>query len=71
VKKSLSFERNVTDKMIDQATRQVQAARGKHIIWLFADRDTAQYARREFDENENKSLKTVEVRIFPSMEIIK
>jgi len=57
--------------MIDQATRQVQAARGKHIIWLFADRYAAEDVRKKFDENENKDLKSIEIRIFPSMETIK
>ncbi len=58
-------------QMIDQATRQVQAARGKHIVWLFADRYAAKDVRKKFDENDNKDLKTIEIRIFPSMETIK
>jgi hypothetical protein len=62
---------SATKKMIKQATNQLQAAEGKHIVWLFADRDAAKDVRKKFDENENKDLKTIEIRIFPSMETIK
>ncbi len=58
-------------KMLDQATRQVQAARGKHIVWLFADRDAAEDVRDKFDKNKNEDLKSIEIKIFPSMETIK
>jgi NADPH-dependent ferric siderophore reductase len=58
-------------KMIDQATRQLQAARGKHIVWLFADRDAANDVRDKFDKNKNEDLKSIEITIFPSMETIK
>jgi hypothetical protein len=57
--------------MLDQATRQVQAARGKHIVWLFADRDAAEDVRDKFDKNKNEDLKSIEIKIFPSMETIK
>ncbi len=62
---------SATKKMIDQATHQLQAAEGKHIIWLFADKDAAKDVRKKFDESENKDLKTLEIRISPSMETIK
>jgi NADPH-dependent ferric siderophore reductase len=62
---------SATKKMIKQATNQLQAAEGKHIIWLFSDQDAAKDVRKKFDENENKDLKTIEIRIFPSMETIK
>jgi hypothetical protein len=58
-------------KMLDQATRQVQAARGKHIVWLFADRYAAEDVRDKFDKNKNEDLKSIEIKIFPSMETIK
>jgi len=58
-------------KMLDQATRQVQAAQGKHIVWLFADRDAAEDVRDKFDKNKNENLKSIEIKIFPSMETIK
>jgi hypothetical protein len=57
--------------MIKQAAHQLQAAERKHIVWLFADRDAAKDVRKKFDENKNKYLKTIEIRIFPSMETIK
>jgi NADPH-dependent ferric siderophore reductase len=58
-------------KMLDQATRQFQAAEGKHIVWLFADRDAAEDVRDKFDKSKNEDLKTIEIKIFPSMETIK
>jgi len=62
--------RSATKKMIKQATRQLQAAQGKHIVWLFADKDAAKDVRKKFDENENNDLKSIQIRIFPSMETI-
>jgi len=62
---------SATKKMIKQATNQLQAAEGKHIVWLFADRDSAKDVRDKFDKNKNEDLKSIEIKIFPSMETIK
>jgi hypothetical protein len=62
---------SATKKMLDQATHQIQAAEGKHIVWLFADRDAAKDVRDKFDNDKNEALKTIEIKIFPSLETIK
>jgi len=62
---------SATKKMIKQATNQIQAAEGKHIVWLFADRYAAKDVRDKLDNDKNEALKTIEIRIFPSFETIK
>jgi hypothetical protein len=57
--------------MIKQATNQLQAAEGKHIVWLFADRYAAKDVRDKLDNDKNEALKTIEIKIFPSLETIK
>jgi hypothetical protein len=36
------------DEMMDQSARQLEAARGRPVEWHFAEKDVADYMRKEF-----------------------
>lgn len=51
----------MTYKYLNQARRQVDASGGRPIVWIFAEKGAADFARELFDANELKQITIVEV----------
>lgn len=59
-----TFLRFVDQKTLDQAFRQVGAARSREIQWYFADPEAAEHVRRQFQEFEGMSDR-IEIYVLP------
>jgi hypothetical protein len=58
------FIRSVNDDLIGQATRQIEAAGPREILWFFADKEAADYADKLFREN-GKGLERIKIEVLP------
>lgn len=60
---SLPFAGNVERGMLDQSARQVQASGGRPIVWVFAEEEAAERARKLFGTADNGREKITVVHI--------
>jgi hypothetical protein len=59
-----TFTQSIVKGWINQAQRQVQAAGDRPIVWYFAEKEVADYARKIFAESE-LGLTKIDVRFYP------
>jgi hypothetical protein len=48
--KSPPIRRSITDEFLSQSGRQIAASEGRPIVWIFAEKEAAQFARALFDK---------------------